>query len=250
MFVCFCKKLSFQRKICELETVVKTLETNLAEKEASIQILKSSKTLNSGNFEDFFAAVHASSVAAPTSQVSTSINITDQSNILSIPIQQQPPSSTSSLASALGSGPNHRVIHNKSLSHLMATSPMPTASTPTSFGFSQSPVSSYIVTPSSHATTQQQLHGFHIKQLSSPNVGAYQTTNSGIMGGSRLAPNPHLLAGNPNFYPGKGRSLTPSADMLLLRSNTPMDHLKAGRRDSAPGEMFSTSLTNIRGGST
>jgi hypothetical protein len=38
--------------------------------------LKSNKTLNSGNFEDFFAAVHAGVV--PTSQVSTSINVGDQ----------------------------------------------------------------------------------------------------------------------------------------------------------------------------
>jgi hypothetical protein len=211
--------IPLQRKVCELETVVKTLETNLAEKEAAIQILKSSKTLSSGNFEDFFAAVAA---AAPASQVPASIGVTDHSNVLSIPIQQPQQA--------------HRILHNKSLSHLVNTapsmaSPIPTVVTPSSYGFSPTPAS-YAATPSFH----------HVKQLSTPSVTAYHAANNG----SRLA---------PNFLVGKGRSLTPSADMLLLRSATPthlaaMDHLKAGRRDSAPGEIFSTSLTNIRGGST
>jgi hypothetical protein len=203
--------IPLQRKVCELETVVKTLETNLAEKEAAIQILKSSKTLSSGNFEDFFAAVAA---AAPASQVPASIGVTDHSNVLSIPIQQPQQA--------------HRILHNKSLSHLVNTAPSMASPIPTVVP----PPASYAATPSFH----------HVKQLSTPSVTAYHAANNG----SRLA---------PNFLVGKGRSLTPSADMLLLRSATPthlaaMDHLKAGRRDSAPGEIFSTSLTNIRGGST
>ena len=235
----------FQRKISDLENLVKTLETNLSEKEAAIRILKSNKTMSSGNFEDFFAAVHAAN-AAPSSQSQTSINISDQSNILSIPIQQQQHQQhlqqqqqqlqqqqlqqhlQQQQQQHLQQQHNHRIIHNKSLSHLMTPSSMmpslPTVVTPSTYGFSppsygiassSSPYaipasfgvspSSYVVTPSSYVVTPSSYGGFHhVKQLSTPNVSAFQTSSSG----SRLA---------PNFLAGKGRSITPSADMLMLR---------------------------------
>jgi hypothetical protein len=245
-----------QRKISDLETLVKTLETNLSERDATIRILKSNKSMQSGNFEDFFAAVHAAN-AAGSQQNSISLNVSDQSNILSIPIQQQQQQHQTQQQQQQQQQQQlqqHRIIHNKSLSHLMSPSPMsatlPAAITPSSFGFNPpsyivssssstygSPQisfgpsssifggnppsysvtpSSYVVAPSSsYVVTPSSYSGFHhVKQLSTPNVSSAFQSH-------------HLLnsSGNsgsrlaPSFLGGKGRSITPSGmhlrDFLL-----------------------------------
>lgn len=209
------------------------------------------------------------------------MSVMDTSNILSIPIQQQQQQQQAAQqAHNQQQQTSLKILHNKSLSHLMSpsmhsTSPSLTANmatvsrisspalmermTPSSGMMnsaqqipstsllnsltSQAHISNTIahhnsnhmqsanlmthsgLTPYSHALTPQSYNsgGFHhMKQLSTPSV-SYGP-------GSRLT---------PNFNLGKGRSLTPSADMLL-RSSTPgqiaaMEHLKSGRRDSAPG---------------
>jgi hypothetical protein len=255
---------------------VKTYETNLAERDATIRILKSSKSLHAAaNFEDLFAAAHEKVTSQPSmSHMPNIMSVMDTSNILSIPIQQQ--QQAAQQAHNQQQQTSLKIMHNKSLSHLMSPGMHPTSPgniapvsrisspalmermTPSSGMMSsaqQIPSTSLFnslasqaqfsntithnsnhmqsanlishsgLTPYSHSLTPQSYNagGFHhVKQLSTPSV-SYGP-------GSRLT---------PNFNLGKGRSLTPSADMLL-RSSTPgqlaaMEHLKGGRRDSAPG---------------
>ena len=90
----------------------------------------------------------------------------------------------------------------------------------------------------SGASSLLQQQAQHVKQLSTPTpmVSALQQTMSGT-------PTSRLMPGIGSKHPLHGRSLTPSAEMLL-RSATPtqlaaLEHLKSGRRDSAPGDVFS-----------
>ena len=201
----FVTSFVLQRKISDLETLVKTLETNLSERDATIRILKSNKSMQSGNFEDFFAAVHAAN-AAGSQQNSISLNVSDQSNILSIPIQQQQQQHQQQQhqqqqhqqQQQQQQQQQHRIIHNKSLSHLMSPSPMsatlPTVITPSSFGYNPP---SYIVSSSSSAYGSPQMSYGPSSSVFGGNPPSYSVTPSSYV----VAPSSSYVV-TPSSYSG------------------------------------------------
>ena len=241
--------------------MLKNLELGLAEREAMIRILQSNKTMSNSNLAAEIVNKAASGVAvgAPaTSGVQGVSNASDTIASLRNMLNSTP---SNSLQMTNHNLPQHHyqmslvgspssssttILHNKALSHL-AAEPRPYLQTSTpsfSSGALLLPAAPPPPAPSSAATLQSMLSPalHHSKQLSTPitiasgntfksislhstptrNIGAFVPTQPSAhsflhqLHGVHQQPNNPLLA---------GRSMTPSADMLFLRSAaTPIGH--------------------------
>ena len=249
-------KLKPQRKCSELENMLKNLETGLAEREAMIRILQSNKTMSNSNLAAEIVNKAASGVivGAPTTSAGIigSHASSDAASSALRSMLNQAPSSLNMPGHNLNqhhyqmslvgtpSSASTSILHNKTLSHLAAESrPILQTSTPS---FTSSalllpppPPAPLPSVATSISMFPQSMH--HSKQLSTPiNLASGNTFKSISLNstpirnmGSFAAPQPHpnhaLLhqLHNSNHPPTNplllGRSMTPSADMLLLRSS-------------------------------
>ena len=265
--------------------MLKNLETGLAEREAMIRILQSNKTMSNSNLaaEIVNKAASGQVVGAPTTSAGA-IGAHPSSDVSSSSLRSmlnQAPSSIHNLnqhhyqMSLVGtpSSSSTAILHNKTLSHLAPDSRSLLQTSTPSF------TSSALLLPPpppaplpSVATSLSMLPPsmHHSKQLSTPiNLAAGNTFKSISLNstpirnmGSLATPQPHpnhaLLhqLHNPNHPPTNplllGRSMTPSADMLLLRSsatpiaagNTTSDLLRS--MTPGPADLHrSTALSSI-----
>ena len=242
--------------------MLKNLEMGLAEREAMIRILQSNKTMSNSNLAAEIVNKAASGVIVGIPATSGVPGAMSTENTLSLgnmtPVMNQasgglhmtslnPPRHHYQLSLAdAPSSSTTAILHNKTLSHLTAeTRSLLQASSPS---FSSAslilPVPPAAPAPlSSNASTVSLLSSamHHSKQLSTPITMASGNTFKSIslnstpirsVGGFGIThpSQPHLQELQNSSYPhGKrlllGRSMTPSADLMLLRSSTtPVGH--------------------------
>jgi hypothetical protein len=247
-----------QRKCSDLENILKTLETGLAEREAMIRILQSNKTMSNSNLAAEYVNKAASGVIVgvpATSRVLGGTNSVDTTSSLRsmLPILNQ---TQSSLHMPNHNIPQHHyqmslvgtpsssstaILHNKTFSHLGGESRpnMYTSNPSFSSGALLLPAPPPPPAPlSSVATSISMLSPamHHSKQLSTPitipssntfksislnstpirNMGAFSATQPQSHSFLQQIHNVNQPQSNPLLL---GRSMTPSADMLLLRSS-------------------------------
>lgn len=252
-----------QRKIAELENVIKTLETSLAEHTAMIRIMHSNQSVASSIPPGASALALANAVAQAQEQ------------------QQQHHQQQQTLPSS----PAH-LFHSRQLSssHMLSNTPtsplvISAATTPIHSGSVHSRqlstpavLSKSLVTNSDVMRARARspaLAGLSVTQADilrsvTPSELLYASRNNDIQRSSAdirtelLRPQPRhgvlqltpreLLARTGNQTSDLIRSATPTAD--LLRSTTPVGiDLNTGRRDSAPGDVLVHSFHKPQSGS-